>query len=144
MSLMRLDTVLRAGAAADLADVAAIQAASPEAAHWPPEDYLSFDFRVCAVENCIAGFAVSRITAPDECELLNLAVAPEFRRRGVGAELVRSLVTEKGISVFLEVRESNFAARAFYKSLNFQEVAVREGYYLSPPESAIVMKFHSC
>ena len=135
---------IRPGAAADLADVAAIQAASPEAAQWPPHDYLGYDFRVCILDDRIAGFAVSRITAPDERELLNLAVAPEFRRRGAGAGLVRSLVTVTAVSVFLEVRESNRAARVFYKTLGFQEVGLRTEYYAAPPESAIVMKFHSC
>ena len=137
-------SLIRPGAAADLADVAAIQAASPEAAQWPPEDYLGLDFRVCILDDRIAGFAVSRSTGPDERELLNLAVAPEFRRRGAGAGLVRSLVTGTAVSVFLEVRESNRAARVFYKTLGFQEVGVRPEYYASPPESAIVMKFHSC
>jgi ribosomal-protein-alanine N-acetyltransferase len=137
-------SLIRPGAASDLADVAAIQAASPEAARWLPEDYLGFDFRVCILDDRIAGFAVSRITGPDERELLNLAVAPEFRRRGVGAGLVRSLITGPAISVFLEVRESNHAARVFYKTLGFQEVGLRPEYYASPPESAIVMKFHSC
>jgi ribosomal-protein-alanine N-acetyltransferase len=136
--------LIRPGAAADLADVAAIQATSPEAAQWPPEDYLDLDFRVCILDDRIAGFAVSRITAPDERELLNLAVAPEFRRRGVGGQLVRSLITGVAGSVFLEVRECNRAARVFYKTLGFQEIGVRPGYYASPPESAIVMKFHSC
>ena len=136
--------LIRPGAAADLADVAAIQAASPEAAQWPPEDYLDLDFRVCILDDRIAGFAVSRITAPDERELLNLAVAPEFRRRGVGGQLVRSLITGAAGSVFLEVRECNPAARVFYKSLGFQEIGVRQGYYAAHPESAIVMKFHSC
>jgi ribosomal-protein-alanine N-acetyltransferase len=131
----------RPGTAADLAEVAAIQAACPEAAQWRPEDYLSFHFRVCIREDRIAGFAVSRITGPSEQELLNLAVAPEFRRRGVGAELVRSLTV---VTTFLEVRESNHGARAFYKNLGFQEVGLRSGYYNFPLESAIVMKFHSC
>jgi ribosomal-protein-alanine N-acetyltransferase len=135
---------IRPGAAADLADVAAIQAASPEAAQWPPQDYLGFDFRVCILDDRIAGFAVSRITGPDERELLNLAVAPEFRRRGAGAGLVRSIATGTAVSVFLEVRECNRAARVFYRTLGFQEVGVRPQYYAEPPESAIVMKFHSC
>src|ERR1700683_2984073 len=126
--------LIRPGAAADLADVAAIQAASPEAAQWPPEDYLGFDFRVCVLDNRVAGFAVSRATGPDERELLNLAVAPEFRRRGVGAELVGLLQTGPGVCVFLEVRESNHGARGFYKRLGFQEVGIRYGYYSSPPE----------
>jgi ribosomal-protein-alanine N-acetyltransferase len=137
-------SLVRPGAAADLAEVAAIQAASPEAAQWPPQDYLGFDFRVCILDDRIAGFAVSRATAPDERELLNLAVAPEFRRRGAGACLVRSLLSVASGPVFLEVREGNQAARAFYKSLGFQEVGLRPSYYDSPLESGIVMKFHSC
>jgi [ribosomal protein S18]-alanine N-acetyltransferase len=137
-------SLTRPGVAQDLAEIAAIQAASPEAAQWQPEDYLSFDFRVSIREDRIAGFAVSRITGPGERELLNLAVGPEFRRQGIGAELVRSLQTEPGVCVFLEVRESNHGARAFYKYLGFQEVGVRCDYYSSPSESAIVLKFHSC
>lgn len=143
MSLTR-PAVTRPGVAEDLAEIAAIQAASPEAAQWQPEDYLSFDFVVSIREDRIAGFAVSRVTSPGERELLNLAVAPEFRRRGIGAELVGSLQTEPGVCVFLEVRESNLGARAFYKYLGFQEVGMRYGYYPSPAESAIVLKFHSC
>jgi ribosomal-protein-alanine N-acetyltransferase len=138
MSLTRL------GTAADLDEIAAIQAGCPEAAQWRLEDYLGFDFRVCILDGRIAGFAVSRVTAPGERELLNLAVRTEFRRRGVGAQLVRQLVTEAGVCVFLEVRESNRAARLFYKALGFQEVGIRSTYYDNPPESGIVMKFHSC
>jgi [ribosomal protein S18]-alanine N-acetyltransferase len=137
-------SLTRPGAAADLAEIAAIQAASPEAAQWRPEEYLDLDFRVCVLDGRIAGFAASRVTAPGERELLNLAVGSEFRRRGVGAQLVRQLVTEAGVCVFLEVRESNRAAQLFYKALGFQEVGLRPTYYDNPPESAIVMKFHSC
>jgi ribosomal-protein-alanine N-acetyltransferase len=91
---------------------------------------------------------VWRDTAPDERELLNLAVAPAFRRRGLATRLVEWLLqpseTAAAISVFLEVRESNLGARAFYKHLGFQEVSVRPNYYAFSSESAIVMKFHSC
>jgi ribosomal-protein-alanine N-acetyltransferase len=134
----------RPGTVADLAEIAVIQAACPEAAQWRPEDYLSLDLRVVVLDRRIAGFAVSRVTAPGERELLNLAVGAEFRRRGVGAQLVRDLITEADISVFLEVRESNRGARLFYKALGFQEVGLRSTYYENPLESAIVMKFHSC
>lgn len=137
-------SLTRPGTAADLAEIAVIQAACPEAAQWRLEDYLGFDLRVCILDRRIAGFAVSRITAQGERELLNLAVGTEFRRRGVGAQLVRQLVTEAGICVFLEVRESNRGARLFYKALGFQEVGLRPTYYDNPSESAIVMKFHSC
>jgi ribosomal-protein-alanine N-acetyltransferase len=137
-------SLTRPGTAADLPEIEAIQAASPEAAQWRVEEYLGFDFRVCLLDGRIAGFAVSRVTAPGERELLNLVVGTGFRRRGVGAQLVRQLLTEAGISVFLEVRESNCGARLFYKALGFQEVGLRPTYYQNPPETAIVMMFHSC
>jgi ribosomal-protein-alanine N-acetyltransferase len=141
--------LIRAGGPEDLAEIRAIQAASPEASQWDPLDYLNYDLRVLVeADGNISGFAVSRRTAPDECELLNLAVAPAFRRRGVARQLVQSIVeslqTTASISVFLEVRESNLRARAFYNAMNFQEVTVRQNYYDQPLESAIVMKFHSC
>jgi ribosomal protein S18 acetylase RimI-like enzyme len=47
-------------------------------------------------------------------------------------------------SVFLEVRESNGVAQEFYKSVGFKPHSKRHRYYESPPETAIVMKFHSC
>jgi ribosomal-protein-alanine N-acetyltransferase len=92
----------------------------------------------------VAGFLVSRALVEGEIELLNLAVAPEFRRRGVARKLVESLLAESPGVVYLEVRESNQSARKFYNHMGFQEVGSRSGYYQAPPEAAIVMKFHSC
>ena len=147
--------VIRAGHPRDLAEVAAIQASSPEAAHWDAADYLQYDFRVCLQDGRVAAFLVARRVAPDESELLNLVVAPEFRRKGLARALLQELLTTPvnaeqaracptKSSLYLEVRESNRAARTLYKSIGFQEVNIRPGYYLAPPEAAIVMKFHSC
>jgi ribosomal-protein-alanine N-acetyltransferase len=136
--------VIRRGEPRDLAEVAVIQAASPEASQWDAADYLRYDFRVSVCGNRVAGFVVSRALAEGETEVLNLAVAPEFRRRGVARKLVESLLGESPGVVYLEVRESNRAARKFYNHLGFQEVSLRLGYYQAPPEAAIVMKFHSC
>ncbi len=132
--------LIRRGTAHDLDAIGAIQAACPEAAQWNPEEYAGYDVRVLEEEGRVAGFIAVREVAPGETELLNLAVAPEFRRRGIGGGLVRAVL--RGM-VFLEVRESNQAARQFYKRLGFQEVGVRQDYYAFPPEDAIVMKFHS-
>jgi ribosomal-protein-alanine N-acetyltransferase len=147
--------VIRPGHPGDLADVAAIQDTSPEAAHWAVTDYLQYDFRVCVEHGRVAGFLVARRVASDEVELLNLVVAPEFRGKGLARALLKEIMAASPpageakacptqSSLYLEVRESNHAARNLYKSMGFQEVNIRPEYYQFPPEAAIVMKFHSC
>ena len=135
---------IRRGGPADLQAVAAIQECSPEAADWPVQDYLEQTFRVAEVEGTAAGFLVARTLIPGEHEILNLAVAREFRRRGVASGLLREFLQNIQGDVYLEVRASNFAALNLYKSMGFQEVGSRKRYYASPPEDGIVLKFHSC
>ncbi len=137
-------TAIRRGGAADLAAVDAIQQASPGAARWNVGDYLDQSFLVAVDGNRIVGFLVTRTLAADEREVINLAVAPDLRRKGVARALLDNAFRGFRGSVFLEVRESNGIARELYKSLGFQELSKRAGYYDSPPETAIVMKFHSC
>ena len=137
-------TVFRPGSSADLAAVASIQYQSPEASHWKPEDYLQYDFWVATSDGSVTAFLVWRRLTDDEAEILNLAVAPEFRRKHTAEGLFRAALRNFTGSIFLEVRESNESAQKFYKYLGFNVVTVRTFYYDSPPESAIVMKFHSC
>ena len=137
-------TAIRRGGAEDLEAVAAIQEASAGAARWKAADYLEQDFLVALEGNRVVGFLVTRTVAADEREILNLAVVPEFRGKGVARGLVGDALRGFRGSVFLEVRESNAVAIEFYKSLGFKELSRRAGYYDSPPETAIVMKFHSC
>ncbi|MCX6628619.1 MAG: ribosomal protein S18-alanine N-acetyltransferase, partial [Candidatus Solibacter sp.] len=124
--------------------VAAIQQASPGAARWNVTDYLEQGFLVAVEGDRVVGFLVTRTLAADEREILNLAVAPDFRRKGVARGLFDSAFEGFRGGVFLEVRESNRVAQKFYKSLGFKELSKRRGYYDSPPETAIVMKFYSC
>jgi [ribosomal protein S18]-alanine N-acetyltransferase len=91
----------------------------------------------------VAGYLVA-LDAADEGEILNLAVAPSGRRRGVGRALVEHVLgsfDERGIrQVYLEVRESNAAARALYAAHGFAEMGRRKGYYRRPPEDAIILR----
>ena len=136
--------LIRRGEARDLAEVAAIQAESPEAANWDVASYLALDFRIAEGAGRIAGFLVARTVADGEAELLNVAVARADRRQGVARALLEAFLRDVLGVVFLEVRESNEAARNLYKSMGFHWVSVRQNYYHNPPEAAIVMKFHSC
>ncbi|HEU0122875.1 MAG TPA: ribosomal protein S18-alanine N-acetyltransferase [Bryobacteraceae bacterium] len=129
--------MIRPGTTDDLAAVAAIQSQSAEAAGWNVTEYLAYEFRVAAPRGEVAGFAVWRAVAPDEYELLNLAVAPDSRRRGIGAALVAALPAGR---IFLEVRESNAAARALYESQGFRLLGRRKRYYHNPEEDGIVME----
>lgn len=90
----------------------------------------------------VVGYVLARATA-DEGEILNLAVDPGQRRRGMGrqlAETVLGMLRLEGVRrVFLEVRESNLGARSFYAMLGFRELGRRRGYYARPREDALVL-----
>jgi ribosomal-protein-alanine acetyltransferase len=128
----------------DLAAIAAIQNSSPKASQWTPVNYLEHDCRVAISHACVVGFLVARATAPDEKEILNIAVEPTLRRAGVGRILMETVLAEaRGITWFLEVRESNSAAINLYKTLGFLTAGRRENYYHDPQEAAIVMRLLS-
>lgn len=90
----------------------------------------------------IAGFAVFYITSP-EAELPDIVVSKEYRRQGVGRQLLRTSIdtlVEQGITdIFLEVREHNEPARLLYKSFEFVETGLRKNFYENPVENAICM-----
>lgn len=136
--------LIRPGEPRDLAEIRAIQASSPESAQWDVTQYFNYRVLVAVSGIRVTGFLVARTLAEREHELLNLAVAPEFRRQGIGRALVTAWLEGAAGTVYLEVRPSNAAARLFYKHLGFEEVSIRPEYYQNPPESAIVLKFHSC
>ena len=80
----------------------------------------------------------------NEGELANLAVTAANRRKGVGRALLQAMLTDamaRGTKeLYLEVRESNVAARRLYASLEFEEVGRRKGYYRSPSEDALILR----
>ena len=100
-------------------------------------------FLVADVAGSIDGYVVA-FDAADEGEILNLAVAPNARRRGLGRALVEAILAalhDRGVlQAYLEVRESNAPARALYTSQGFKEVGRRRHYYRRPVEDAIVLR----
>lgn len=81
----------------------------------------------------------------EELHLMNLAVRPDARRRGLGTALARHALAvgaARGArTALLEVRASNLAAIALYEGLGFARKNVRKGYYDHPREDAVIMTF---
>lgn len=98
---------------------------------------------VADVEGTVVGYVMTRWAA-DTAEILNLAVAPEDRRKGVASRLLDAVLDRlSGRSVrevYLEVRESNRAARALYEGRGFGVAGMRRAYYRCPTEDALVLR----
>lgn len=93
----------------------------------------------------IAGYIVFEKVL-DEGHITNLAVGGEHRKKGIATGLINKVLgLAKGMNmreIFLEVRESNGAARKLYSKFGFAELGKRKGYYQGTNEDAIVLRLH--
>jgi ribosomal-protein-alanine N-acetyltransferase len=141
-------TSVRTFLSQDADAVMAIAAQAQEAASWSKESYIRFAGEVGSLVLVLEadgeprGFLVGRLVA-DQAELLNLAVSGSQRREGAGTALLARAFQEwhsRGAkTVYLEVRESNTGAIAFYEKHDFAKTGLRKGYYRSPDEAALTM-----
>ena len=80
----------------------------------------------------------------DETDVMNVAVHPDFRRKGIAesliGELIRELKNRGSHALMLEVRASNAPAIALYEKLGFQQVGCRKNYYRNPKEDALILR----
>ncbi len=123
------------------------------AAHWSAEQYRavfspSEVSRIALViedQGATKGFLVARGVGP-EWEIENIAIAGSARRRGLGTRLLGEFLntarSRGATAVFLEVRESNLAARRLYEKWAFSESGRRANYYRGPEEAAITYRLH--
>jgi len=133
----------------DAPELVSIVAAAPGAAGWSVETYENFirsgECLSLAHESGgrITGFIVARRLG-EEAEVLNLAVRPEARKKGIGEILLQAALEEvrnMGVTrIYLEVRESNTQAKSFYQNHGFAVTGVRPKYYREPDEAAILME----
>lgn len=122
---------------------------SPEAAKWSKESYLQHSkdsgavFLVTEEGGELTGFLVGRVVG-EQGEIFNLAVKRGHRRLGRGMALITQANVEfesRGVkNVYLEVRESNTGAIAFYERQGFTKTGRRKGYYREPDEAAATME----
>ena len=90
----------------------------------------------------VAGYVGSQ-SVLGESDMMNLAVAPAYRRQGIGKALMEALLwelSEDNHCLTLEVRASNAPAIALYENLGFRQVGRRPNYYRSPPEDALILR----
>lgn len=140
---------IRPATAADIPRILELETQTPAAAHWSFQQYQqAFDSsapkrEVIVVEDDagIVGFLVARVL-DQEWEIENIAIAGSAQRRGLGTRLVGEFLAfarrQGAQSVFLEVRESNQAARALYRKSGFVESSWRPAYYHDPEEDAVL------
>jgi ribosomal-protein-alanine N-acetyltransferase len=117
---------------------------------WFEEDFI----RCLRQRNCIGmvaehgervvGFMIYELHKT-RLHILNFAVSTEFRRRGVGRQMIEKLVgklsSQRRTRITLEVRETNLPAQLFFKSAEFRAVTVLRAYYEDSPEDAYLMQF---
>ena len=98
---------------------------------------------VALEEDTVIGYVGSQ-TVLGWTDMMNVAVHPDYRRRGVGKaiieELIRLLKEQGSECLTLEVRASNESAKALYFGLDFVEVGRRKNYYHNPKEDALILR----
>jgi ribosomal-protein-alanine N-acetyltransferase len=141
--------LIRPASAADIPAMMALEKHAVTAAHWNREQYVrvlggSTSVVLLLQEDAVLeGFLVGgRVDA--EWEIENVVIAGAARRRGLGTRLIGEFLSharsQGAQSVYLEVRESNRAARLLYEKWAFLESGRRKGYYRDPEEDAVVYR----
>jgi ribosomal-protein-alanine acetyltransferase len=139
---------IRRATAADIPELMALEKHAATAAHWSMKQYetvfSSKPPRIVLIleeESAVQGFIAGRVL-DKEWEIENIVVAESIRRRGFGMRLVGEFLElardQSAEKIFLEVRESNLAARRLYEKWAFVESGRRKGYYQEPEEDAII------
>ena len=106
------------------------------------ENELSF-WLVALEGERVAGYVGSQ-TVMGETDMMNVAVHPDYRRKGIAEALILALLeglkARGSHSLTLEVRASNAPAIALYQKLGFQQIGLRKNYYRNPREDALILR----
>jgi ribosomal-protein-alanine N-acetyltransferase len=112
------------------------------------EEWIKFDFAVlfvAFVEGKVAGY-ISADDTKEEIDIINVAVSPDYRRKGIGDALIERIKRQAKIggaeSLYLEVRCSNEPAINLYTKNGFEKVGERKNFYEKPQEDAIIYQYH--
>ena len=99
---------------------------------------------VALLNDAVIGYIGSQSTDDGETDVMNVAVHPDHRRKGIAESLIDTLIAELknrgGHALMLEVRASNAPAIALYEKLGFTQVGCRRNYYRNPREDALILR----
>ena len=121
-------------------DIAQVEAIEQEifSVPWSEKSFLS----ACTTPEEVAGYC-GLWSVLGEGNITNMAVAEKYRRNGVAEALMKEMEErgrQKDVTIFfLEVRESNDAARRLYEKMGYEQIGVRKNFYEKPAENAIIM-----
>ncbi len=133
----------------DLLEVLAIEEESFEFPWTEEEFYRCLRQRNCVgmvaeFEDRVVGYMIYEL-CKSRIHVLNFAVAPEYRRRGIGVQMIQKLIgklsTQGRTRIVLEVRETNLPAQLFFRACHFRAVEVLRNYYVDTPEDAYLMQY---
>ncbi len=133
----------------DMAEVLAIEAESFEFP-WLEEDFIRREQQrncirmVAEHDERVVGFMIYELNKT-RIQVLNFAVAVDYRRRGVGSQMVAKLIgkltPQRRAQIMVDVRETNVAAQLFFRAMGFRVVAVLRGSYVDTPDDAYVFRY---
>jgi ribosomal-protein-alanine N-acetyltransferase len=143
--------IIRPAMRSDVHEMLRLAHEAPTAANWSEKEHERlFDAQpprrvalVCEEGGTAQGFLIGRIV-DDEWEIENIVIAAEVRRRRFATKLLEAFLdqarAEAARAIFLEVRESNKAARSLYEKSGFREGGRRSRYYSQPVEDAVLYR----
>lgn len=95
-------------------------------------------------DECVVGFMIYELHR-SRLHILNFGVASEYRRRGVGQQMVEKLIgklsNQRRRRILLEVRETNLDAQLFFRDLGFRAISVLRDHYDDTVEDAYLMEY---
>jgi len=141
---------IRPATEADLDDIMQIEHDAFESTAWPRESMAlelapSNDrhYFVATSDERVVGYAGINVVSGHQSSVMTIAVAESSRGEGLGRALMQKLidvaVAQKSVEIFLEVRADNEAAQSLYRSLGFEQIDLRRGYYQPENIDAVIM-----
>ncbi|MEG2310658.1 MAG: ribosomal protein S18-alanine N-acetyltransferase [Clostridia bacterium] len=100
-----------------------------------------YTFYIARYKSIIVGYIVIT-TVIDTMDIVNITVKKEYQNNGIGTKLINFIINiakeKQVIKILLEVRKNNNIAQKLYEKCNFKIIGIRNKYYSTPPDDALI------